>query len=104
VIPRDILDRELADFEGLAASAQIAQERVGFRLQRLRDGSFLARAGLRPNDLLLRVDGRPLASIDDCAAAYAQIRVLDRFTVDVVRDGRPVQLRYVIAAPTTAAR
>jgi hypothetical protein len=99
MIPRDILDRELADFEGLTSSVQLAQERVGFRLQRVREGSFLSRAGLRPNDLLLRVDGRPLTTIDDCAAAYAQVRVLDRFTVDVVRDGRPVQLRYVVGAP-----
>ncbi len=104
MIPRDVLSRELADFDSLGHQVSLAQERGGFRLLSLRAGSFLQRAGLRDGDLLVRVDGRPMASIDDCAAAYAWLRVANRFTVDVQRDGRNVQLRYVVGAAQAAQR
>jgi hypothetical protein len=53
----------------------------------------------------MRVDGRAINGVDDASAAYAWLRVTDRFTVDVVRDGRPLTLRYVIApsGPMTAS-
>jgi S1-C subfamily serine protease len=104
LIPRDVLTRELADFDGLGQQVSLAQERGGFRLQSLRAGSFLQRAGLREGDLLTRVDGRPMASIDDCAAAYASLRVASRFTVEVERGGKSVELRFVVGAPQAAQR
>jgi S1-C subfamily serine protease len=76
----------------------------GFRLAALAPGCFFERIGLRVNDIVLRVDGRPLASVEDASAAYAWLRVTDRFSVDIIRDGRPLTLRYVITPGQQASR
>ena len=76
----------------------------GFRLAAVRPGSFFERIGLRPNDVVLRVDGRPINGVEDASAAYAWLRVTNQFAVEILRDGRPVTLRYVIQQPMTASR
>ena len=105
-IARADLDRELGDFGALSQNVQVtAQPAGGFRLVQVRPGSFFERIGLRSNDVVMRVEGRPINGVDDASAAYAWLRVTNRFSVDLVRDGRPVTLRYVIAPaqPMTAA-
>jgi S1-C subfamily serine protease len=106
LIPRAELDRELGDFAALSQDVQVAtQPEGGFRLAQLRAGSFFERIGLRTNDVVLRVDGRPINGVEDASAAYAWLRVTNKFTIDVLRDGRPLTLRYVIAPaqPMTAS-
>jgi S1-C subfamily serine protease len=106
VIPRADLDRALSDFGSLSQQLQVtAHPQGGFRLSLVQPGSFFARAGLRNDDIVRRVDGRPINGVDDAAAAYAWLRVTNHFTVDIVREGRPMTLRYVIAPaqPVTAS-
>jgi type II secretory pathway component PulC len=104
VVPRADLDRALGDFAALSQDVQVAQQpQGGFRLSAVRAGSFFERIGLRANDVVLRVDGRPINGIEDASAAYAWLRVTNRFNVELVRDGRPVTLRYVISQPMTAS-
>jgi hypothetical protein len=105
-IPRADLDRALGDFSALSQQLQVTpQPEGGFRVSQLQPGSFFARVGLRNDDVVLRVDGRPINGVDDAAAAYAWLRVTNRFAVDVLRGGRPMTLRYVITPqqPVTAA-
>jgi type II secretory pathway component PulC len=98
VIPRVDLDHELGDFGALARQAQVTRApEGGFQLLQVRPGSFVSRVGLRPGDVILRVDGRPINRSEDAAAAYAWLRLTDRFTVDLVRAGQPLRLHYVIA-------
>jgi S1-C subfamily serine protease len=105
LIPRADLDRALGDFAALSQDVQVTQvPEGGFRLASVRAGSFFERIGLRPNDVVLRVDGRPINGVDDASAAYAWLRVTDRFSVEVLRNGRPMTLHYVIQQPMTAAR
>jgi S1-C subfamily serine protease len=104
VISRNDLDRELGDFAALSQDVQVAPATSGgFRLEQVRTGSFIERIGLRTNDVLLRVDGRPINGVDDASAAYAWLRVTSKFTVEVLRDGRPVTLRYVVSPAMTAS-
>ncbi|MDB4969541.1 MAG: ral secretion pathway protein GspC, partial [Myxococcales bacterium] len=106
LIARAELDRELGDFGALSQNIQVAaQPDGGFRLAQVRAGSFFERIGLRTNDVVVRVDGRSINGVDDASAAYAWLRVTNRFSVEVVRDGRPMTLRYVVAPaqPMTAA-
>ncbi len=70
----------------------------GFRVAELRAGSFLARLGLHQGDIIERVDGRPLRSVEDAQAAYNWVRVTDHFAVDLKRDGRPLTLRFQVSA------
>ena len=100
LIPRAELDRELGDFAALTQDVQVAAQPDGrFRLAQVRSGSFFERIGLHTNDVLLRVDGRAINGVDDAAAAYAWLRVTNKFTVEVLREGRPMTLRYVVAPP-----
>jgi hypothetical protein len=104
LIPRADLDRELGDFAALSQDVQVAQQpEGGFRIAAVRQGSFFDRIGLRPNDVVLRVDNRPINGVEDASAAYAWLRVTNKFSVDVLRDGRPLTLRYVISQPMTAS-
>jgi len=104
LIPRADLDRALGDFAALSQDVQVDQQPSGgFRLVSVRSGSFFERIGLRPNDVILRVDGRAINGVDDASAAYAWLRVTNQFTVDILRNGHPVALRYVIAQPMTAS-
>jgi hypothetical protein len=104
VIARAELDRELGDFASLSQQLQVATlPEGGFRLVQVRSGSFFERIGLRTNDVVLRVDGRPINGVDDASAAYAWLRVTNKFTVDVLRDGRAITLHYAIAPSTVTA-
>jgi type II secretory pathway component PulC len=104
VIPRPDLDRELGDFGALSTQAQVAPSPTGgFRLMAVRPGSFISRVGLRPGDVILRVDGRAINRMEDAAAAYAWLRVTDRFSVDLIRQGQPVRLHYLVAAGAARA-
>jgi type II secretory pathway component PulC len=103
VIPRNVLDRELGDFASLAEQVTLAQApKGGFRLLSIRSGSFVERIGLRPGDIVLRIDNRPINAVEDASAAYAWLRVTDHFTVDVHRNGQHVKLRYVVTPTQTA--
>jgi type II secretory pathway component PulC len=104
LIPRADLDRELGDFASLSQDVQVSQQpEGGFRLAAVRSGSFFERIGLRANDVVVRVDGRTIKGIDDASAAYAWLRVTNKFSVEVLREGRPLTLRYVISQPMTAS-
>jgi S1-C subfamily serine protease len=104
MIPRADLDRALGDFAALSQDVQVDQQPTGgFRLAAVRPGSFFERIGLRPNDVVLRVDGRAINGVDDASAAYAWLRVTSQFTVEILRAGRPLALRYVISQPMTAS-
>lgn len=97
VISRAELDRELSDFAALSKDVAVTpRERGGFQVQRVTPGSFFERLGLHAGDVVLRIDGRPLNAVEDASAAYAWLRVTDHFSVDLLRGGRPLTLRYHI--------
>jgi hypothetical protein len=105
VVPRHVFERELQSFSALGNQVQLSRApRGGYMLMAIAPRSFADRIGLVPGDVVLRIDGRPLNGIADASAAYAWIRLTDRFTVDLIRAGRPVQMRFVITGPTTAMR
>jgi S1-C subfamily serine protease len=105
IIPRTVIDRELADARMLGNQVQIVPgPRGGFRLVGIAPGSFCDRVGLRTGDIVWRVDGRILNSVDDALRAVAWLRITDHFTVDLMRGQRPMAYRYVITGPATASR
>ena len=98
-VPRGDFDRGLGDFRALDDSVALEMATGGgFRVADLRAGSFLERMGLRRGDVIRSVDGRALRSVEDASAAYNWVRVTDHFAVDLVRDGRPMTLRFQITA------
>lgn len=105
-ISRGTFNSYLANFEALAE--QVTIEPVtggGYRLASLRPGSILEMLGLRAGDVVLRVDGRPINTLEDAARAHAWLRVAGQgqgpgtsppsseFVIDALRAGMPVRLR-----------
>jgi S1-C subfamily serine protease len=56
------------------------------------DGSPAAQAGLRPEDLILALDGTPVSSAGDLQRLMSEERIGETLTVTVVRQGTPVDL------------
>jgi S1-C subfamily serine protease len=81
----------------------------GVLVLRVRPGSGADRAGLRPaqllrygrlvpGDVITGIDGRPVATADDLAAALETRAPGDRVTVDFLRDGRPMSAEVTLDA------
>lgn len=98
-LSRAQLERELGAMGGPQQPVVLtANPQGGFRIAALRAGSLADSIGLRAGDVVLRIDGRPINGLGDAASAYAWLRLTEQFTIDVVRDGRLVTLRYAFTA------
>jgi S1-C subfamily serine protease len=60
----------------------------GIEVVEVVDGSPAARAGLRPEDLIVAVDGEAMADVGDLQRLMVAERIGQRITVELVRDGR----------------
>ncbi|MSP61234.1 MAG: hypothetical protein EXR72_12990 [Myxococcales bacterium] len=96
VIPRAEFNQQLGSFELLGSQVALAPAQGGYRIAALHPGSYVESLGFRAGDIVQRIDGRPIRTPDDAARAHAWLRVADRFTIDVLRDGAPVQLHFQI--------
>src|SRR5262249_45241738 len=59
-------------------------------------GSAASRAGLRPGDLIAAVDGKPMENGRQVQLALYRRLQGDMATLDVLRDGRTLQLRVLV--------
>jgi len=59
------------------------------------DGSPAAKAGLRPEDLIVAVGGAPVSSAGDLQRLMTEERIGQKLTVRVVRQGTPVEVNVV---------
>jgi S1-C subfamily serine protease len=81
---------------GIAGGARPLPPRVAATLGRDRaievvevvDGSPAAAAGLRPEDLIVGVDGLPVRGVDDLQRLMTEERIGTRCALEVVREGR----------------
>jgi S1-C subfamily serine protease len=78
----------------------LAGQARGVRVLGVKDGSGAMAAGFRPKDVLLRANGRELASIDDLARTlvFAGERAIE---ISLLRGGK---LEQVSAKPSAARR
>ena len=59
------------------------------------DGSPAAKAGLRPEDLIVALDGTPVSSAGDLQRLMTEERIGQTLTVTVVRQGAPIEVDVV---------
>jgi S1-C subfamily serine protease len=79
---------------------RLARERgqaTGVEVVDVAPGSPAAAAGLRPEDLIVAVDGRPVADVGEVQRLMVGDRIGATVAVEVIRGGRPVELRLVPA-------
>jgi S1-C subfamily serine protease len=68
---------------------------AGVEVVEVVEGSPAARAGIRPEDLIVAVDDVPVARVDDMQKLLIGDRIGADVSVDVVRGGRPLCLALV---------
>jgi len=94
-LSRRDLDGALADFSALAKQMRIERAAGGgVRILDLERGSFVAQLGLERGDVVKRVAGLPIDTVDKAAAAYAAIASAKEVLVDLDRRGASVRIRY----------
>jgi S1-C subfamily serine protease len=59
------------------------------------DGSPAAKAGLRPEDLIVALNGTPVSSAGDLQRLMTEERIGETLTVTVVRQGAPIEVDVV---------
>lgn len=88
-LSRAELDRALDDFSALGKEIRIRPASGGgIEVVDLARGSFFARLGLKSGDVVRKVGGRALRSVDDAAAAYAELLSSSSMEVEIERAGR----------------
>jgi type II secretory pathway component PulC len=75
----------------------------GFRVDAI-DPAWAA-AGIAVNDVLLRLNGRPIERPEQALVAFESLRVASELALELARDGQKRALRYRIEArsPTSSA-
>ena len=68
---------------------------TGVEVVEIVPGSPAHAAGLRPEDLIVSIDGTPVAGVDDLQRLMTDERIGARVEVTVFRDGRELALRLV---------
>jgi Do/DeqQ family serine protease len=75
---------------------------VGALVSQVLPGSPADRAGVRTGDVITAVNGQPVKSNTDLRNAIGLLRVGQQVEVGLVRDGKPLKLSVVLAAPGDA--
>jgi serine protease Do len=83
----------------LAGQLEIQGSR-GVLVYSIGGGSAAYRAGVRPGDVVTAFNGQPVSEDSQLRKAIADTKIGTAATLDVLREGRKLQLRIPIAAPT----
>jgi general secretion pathway protein C len=99
-----VLDRVQANKAAANLASLQAQFRVvpvalggragGLRLDAFAAEGFVARLGLQPGDVIQRVNGVRVADAGALLSLFSQLPHEDSFTLDLLRQGRPVTINY----------
>lgn len=90
------LSAALADFDRLAKELGFARTPRGVRLATVPTGSYVWRLGLRPGDVVTAIDGAPLRTLDDAAAAYVRLGSAKKLTIAIERASATGTLRFAL--------
>jgi PDZ domain len=86
----------LSNFGALAGSMRGSFTPAGAKIDSVAPDSLLAKAGLRPGDVITSINNQPLRSLDDAANLYARAGSMKVATIVFQRAGRPLMLRLAI--------
>ena len=73
---------------GVSATTVTGEDREGALVRELTPGGAAARAGLAEGDLIVKVDGKDVSSVDELILEIRSNRVGDTITLTYVRNGR----------------
>jgi type II secretory pathway component PulC len=96
-VVRKELNKALSDFGKIGKDLQMTVVDDGVSIDHVATDSFFFKMGLRDGDLVKKVDGKVIRGMDDAATIYARMGKMKKFTVEIVRAGAPLTLRYQIS-------
>jgi general secretion pathway protein C len=71
-------------------------EMQGFKILSIRYKSIFRELGLKNGDVIERVNGKQLDSIESSLGLFQDLRNSSSFTIDVQRQGKKESLRYEV--------
>jgi S1-C subfamily serine protease len=95
-VKRGYLGASLGTVTAENAERLALKEPVGAFVDAVVDGGPGARAGLRPNDVIVEVNGRPIKDRPDAINTIASIAPGQTIAVKVSRKGEPVEVRVTL--------
>jgi serine protease Do len=98
-VERGWLGVSMQRMDGDLAQAMGAQESKGALVAAVEPNSPAARGGLRPGDVVVGVNGRPVASPRDLATAVAEAKPGTAAAIAVLRDGERTEHRVTVGEP-----
>jgi len=69
---------------------------IGMEITTVLKGTAAETAGIRPSDIMLGIDGKPLRQSEDLRNAILEHKVGDRIPVEILRKGRKMRLEVVL--------
>jgi general secretion pathway protein C len=66
----------------------------GFRVSRIRPGSFVDKMGARNGDIIQGVNGKPIRTIKDAFLLYNSFKTQSSVQVNVLRNGQPTTMGF----------
>jgi S1-C subfamily serine protease len=85
---------------GLSAESVSNSGASGARVSKVNPGSPAEKAGIKINDVVIKVGNRPVDDVDSFVVALRQLKIGQDAPIEVLRDGRHVQLTVSPAADT----
>jgi general secretion pathway protein C len=100
-IQRNALNKVLSNTTMIARSARIVPsvkngKPNGFRLLRVRPGSFYSLLGMFNGDTVHAINGHPITTPDKALEVYTKLRSAGHVTISFTRRGKPLTHEYVI--------
>ncbi len=100
-VSRNIIERYIKNPKMIWKNISINEIRKngvlrGFRVGKVKKGSYFERLGLRSGDIIKAIDGRPLRSIAQVMEYYKNISKINALTLTVERAGEEIDLFFDI--------
>jgi membrane-associated protease RseP (regulator of RpoE activity) len=95
-VKRSELEGALGDFSRLGKDIGFTRLPRGVKLGTVATTSYFWKLGLRGGDIVTAIDGKPLRSLDDAAAAYVKLGSAQKLAVEVERGNARGTLRFAL--------
>ncbi len=82
----------IAEVDKATQQALKLKSRNGALVRQVINGSAADKAGIKPGDVIVAVDGRPIKHMHDLPIRIAQHKPGDRVSIGLIRDGKPLTL------------
>ena len=96
-IDRGMLKSQIGSPDLLSQALVVPHNQGGFEMRNVTPGSLYEQAGLRSGDVIKKVNGQPINTLDDAMRVYREMGGLDRLVavnIDIDRGGQSQKLHY----------